>query len=132
MPFFPLNTKPRPRRRWLLPLLPLLLLTLLSRPLAAQHGRRYWEANGDSLRRVLDTQRADTARLRTLEQMFDVGGYKSEADYEALCQELAQLARRLRRPDARALRMFHDYTQLFKDKKPDPAAQAPAGVHRGV
>ena len=71
MPFFLLNFKPRPRRCWLLPLL---LLTLLSGPLAAQPSRRYWEANGDSLRRVLDTQRADTARLRTLLHIFDVGG----------------------------------------------------------
>ena len=120
MPLFLLNTGPRPRRRWLLPLL---LLTLLSGPLAAQHDRRYWEADGDSLRRVLDTQRTDTARLRTLEHLFDVGGYKSDADYEALNQEQVQLARRLRRPDARALQLFQEYTQLFKAKEPDPAVQ---------
>jgi hypothetical protein len=31
----------------------------------------YWEADPDSLRHVLTTQRADTARLRTLMHLVD-------------------------------------------------------------
>ncbi|SFP88822.1 hypothetical protein [Hymenobacter arizonensis] len=58
----------------------LLLLALLW--LAAAHAvpaqttpaHRYGEADPGSLRRVLDTQRADTARLRTLLHLHDVGG----------------------------------------------------------
>ena len=119
MPFFPLNTAPRPRRRWLLPLL---LLTLLSGPLAAQHGRRYWEANPDSLRRVLDTERADTARLRTLLHLNDLGGYgfHSVADQEAGFRELVQLTRRLRRPEAAAFRLEYAASQLKQTSK-EPA-----------
>ena len=116
----PLPTTPRPRRYWLLPLL-LLLLLLLSGPLAAQHGRRYWEVNPDSLRRVLNTQRADTARLRTLLHLNDLGGYGfySVADQEASFRELVQLTRRLQRPEAAAFRLEYAAAQLTKaDKEP--------------
>jgi signal transduction histidine kinase len=100
-------------------LLPLCLLTLLGHPLAAQTtpARRYWEADGDSLRRVLDTQRADTARLRTLLHLFEVGGEpRSEADYDSLFRERLRLLRRLRRPEARAHQLFYADYQLYKAK----------------
>jgi hypothetical protein len=86
-----------------------LLLALLSGPLAAQTtpAHRYWEAAPDSLRRVLDTQRADTARLRTLLHLLDVGEGRSLADYEERLEELVQLTRRLRRPEARAYRLSY-------------------------
>ncbi|AMJ67212.1 ATP-binding protein [Hymenobacter sp. PAMC 26628] len=100
----------RLRRGWLLPL----LLLLLSGPLAAQPSRRYWEANPDSLRRVLDTQHADAARLRTLLHLYDVGGYRSDADLEKLSQEQVQLLRRLRRPEAGAFHQEYALQQVFK------------------
>ncbi|MFD1470605.1 ATP-binding protein [Hymenobacter caeli] len=98
-------------------MLPLLLL-LLSGPLAAQPSYRYWEANGDSLRRVLDTQHADTARLRTLRHLEDVRGYHSQADDNACLAELAQLALRLREPDARARRLDVSCQKLLLAKAP--------------
>ena len=92
---------------------------LLSGPLAAQttSAHRYWEADGDSLRRVLDTQRADTARLRTLLHVFDAGDFASVADQEASCRELAQLTHRLRRPEAAAFRLRYAALQLNKAGK---------------
>ncbi|OGX87344.1 hypothetical protein BEN47_11070 [Hymenobacter lapidarius] len=120
MPFFLLNLPPRSRWGWLLPL----LLLLLGGPLAAQTtpAHRYWEADGDSLRRVLDTQRADTARLRTLLQLYDALGDSSPADLEARYRELAQLTRRLRRPDAAAFRLSYAALQLNKVGK-EPARE---------
>ncbi|OGX85556.1 tetratricopeptide repeat-containing sensor histidine kinase [Hymenobacter glacialis] len=120
MPFFLLHLPPRSRRGWLLPL----LLLLLSGPLAAQTtpAHRYWEADGDSLRRVLATQRADTARLRTLLHMFYVGGYRSPSDYDSLFQERIRLLRRLKRPEARAHQLFYADYQLSKVKA-DPATR---------
>ncbi|WP_226915590.1 ATP-binding protein [Hymenobacter siberiensis] len=89
---------PRPpaRRCWL----PLVFLLLLSGPLAAQSSRRYWEANPDSLHRVLATQHADTARLRTLLHLLDRGLTHAER------QEAQALATRLGRPEARALQLL--------------------------
>ena len=61
----------------------------------------YWEADTDSLRRVLTIQRADTARLRTLQHLADLIPEESESkndlrerDYE----ELIALTGRLHRP----------------------------------
>ncbi|ALW84063.1 hypothetical protein AUC43_02460 [Hymenobacter sedentarius] len=79
-------------------------------------AHRYWEADGDSLRRVLDTQRQDTARLRTLLHMFDVGGYRSAGDFDSLAQERIQLLRRLKRPEAHAFQLYYVDYQLFKTK----------------
>jgi two-component system NtrC family sensor kinase len=105
-----LLTAPRPRRGWLL--LPLLLL--LSGQLAAQPSRRYWEANPDSLRRVLATQHADTARLRSLLHLHDEPGDWPAAESDKLSQELVQLLRRLRRPEAGAFRQEYAVQQLAK------------------
>ena len=58
---------------------------------------RYWEAPPDSLRQVLATQRADTARLRTLLHLLDRGWNNAER------KEARALATRLARPEARAL-----------------------------
>ena len=118
-----LLSAPRPRRGWLLPLL-LLTIQLLSGPLAAQPtpAYRYWEAAGDSLRRVLATQRADTARLRTLLHLCDAPGYPSPAELDARYRELAQLTRRLRRPDAAAFRLRYAALQLNKVGK-EPARE---------
>ncbi|MCC3154591.1 ATP-binding protein [Hymenobacter sp. BT770] len=77
--------------------------------------RQYWEANGDSLRQVLDTQRTDTARLRTLlhlDHIFD--GYLSEADFYRKLAEKVTLTRRLRRPEAPAFRLWQAGIQLNK------------------
>lgn len=101
-------------------LMGLLLLCLQPGPLLAQNTARfhYWEANGDSLRRVLDTQHTDTARLRTLRHLEDVRGYHSLADYNACLAELAQLALRLREPDARARRLNVSCQKLLLAKAP--------------
>ena len=48
----------------------LLLLLLLSQPGWAQH--RYWDADADSLRRVLSTQRTDAGRLATAKHLIDL------------------------------------------------------------
>ncbi|WP_226930058.1 ATP-binding protein [Hymenobacter siberiensis] len=111
---------PRPpaRRCWL----PLVFLLLLSGPLAAQSSRRYWEANPDSLRRVLATQRADTARLRTLQHLANLApvaseGAMQERDYE----ELVALTSRLHRPEQRAYRLLLHGNQLLQRKVLIPA-----------
>ncbi|MCC3155209.1 ATP-binding protein [Hymenobacter sp. BT770] len=85
-------------------------------------AHRYWEADGDSLRRVLDTQRADTARLRTLLHMSAVGGFRSAGDLDTLSQERIRLLRRLKRPEARAFELSYADLQLSKTKA-DPAVE---------
>jgi len=115
---FLFNHRPVTRRRWLLPL----LLALLSGPLAAQPAHRYWEANADSLRRALATQRADTARLRTLQHMADLAP-NARADYlrDQDFEELIALTDRLHRPGQRAYRLLLHGNQLVKRKSVAPA-----------
>ncbi|WP_317196067.1 ATP-binding protein [Hymenobacter siberiensis] len=105
---------PRPpaRRCWL----PLVFLLLLSGPLAAQSSRRYWEADPDSLRRVLATQRTDTARLRTLMHLVDTG----EGNIAHLA-ELSALSGRLHRPEHRAYRLLLHGKQLAARRAVVPA-----------
>ncbi|MFD1470602.1 ATP-binding protein [Hymenobacter caeli] len=84
-----------------------LLALLPARPLAAQSRPpasarpRYWEANADSLRRVLAGQRADTARLRTLRHLADLQPISVR---ETELTELVALTARLHRPDHGAYR----------------------------
>ncbi|WP_269808175.1 ATP-binding protein [Hymenobacter siberiensis] len=105
---------PRPpaRRCWL----PLVFLLLLSGPLAAQSGRRYWEANPDSLLRVLATQHADTARLRTLLHLYDTSNLLLVGLFNVplgpQLGELVQLTRRQQRPDAPAFRLSYAAVRL--------------------
>ena len=85
-------------------------------PAAAQSAAaryRYWEAPPDSLRKVLATQRADTARLRTLLHLLDRGLNNAER------QEIQVLAARLGRPEARALQQL---PSLLGAAKTDPAS----------
>ncbi len=87
---------------------------------AARH--RYWEADDDSLRRVLTTQHADTARLRTLMHLADLasdrnGGFVPERDYG----ELVALTGRLHRPERRAYCLLLHGNQLLERQKPAPA-----------
>ncbi|GAB3734925.1 hypothetical protein GCM10027594_16390 [Hymenobacter agri] len=91
------------------------MLLLLSSPLAAQKpaSYRYWEADGDSLRRVLATQRQDTARLRTLQHLSDLDDYTSAADRAQKGRELVALTRRLRRPEAAAYRLLYNTWQRY-------------------
>ncbi|ALW84976.1 hypothetical protein AUC43_07650 [Hymenobacter sedentarius] len=79
---------------------------------------RYYEANPDSLGRVLATQRTDTARLRLLQHLRDVGEFTSAAETRASVGELAQLAHRLRRPDAPAYRLCAAGLALAEAKAP--------------
>ncbi|ALW86695.1 hypothetical protein AUC43_17380 [Hymenobacter sedentarius] len=82
-------------------------------------GYRYWEANPNSLRRVLATQHSDTARLRTLLHLDNVyDAYLSVADFESKLTEKVQLTRRLRRPEASAYRLWQAGRQ-FRNAKPD-------------
>ncbi len=94
----------RPLLRGLL-LAALLLRTGVLRaqiPAATAAARyRYWEADPDSLRRVLATQRADTARLRILLHLLD-----RYDDNLPNVREAQTLAARLGRPEARALRLL--------------------------
>ncbi|WP_226915723.1 ATP-binding protein [Hymenobacter siberiensis] len=105
---------PRPpaRRCWLL----LVFLLLLSGPLAAQSSRRYWEANPDSLLRVLATQHADTARLRTLLHLYDTSSLLLVGLFNVplgpQLGELVQLTRRQQRPDAPAFRLSYAAVRL--------------------
>ena len=104
------STLKLPLRKCAVLLLALLLLLLRGTPLAAQNPAaryRYWEANGDSLRRVLATQRPDTARLRTLQHLSDLSDYPSAADADQQGRELVALTHRLRRPDAAAYRLLY-------------------------
>ena len=83
---------------------------------------RYYEANPDSLRRVLATQRTDTARLRLLQHLQEAGNFASAAEAYAGYAELARLAHRLRRPEARAYRLCAAGLTMAEAKAP-PAQQ---------
>jgi hypothetical protein len=142
-----LSVKSGPWRSLLL----FLLLTGAASPLLAQptpapspadRARyRYWEANPDSLRRVLATQRADTARLRTLmhlDHIFDA--YLSAADFKSKLAEKVTLTQRLRRPEAAAYRLWQA-GWLLGEARPGTApgldslrrgARQPAGRRSGV
>jgi len=92
----------------------LLALLLHAGSLAAQSpfaSRRYWAASPDSLRRVLATQRADTARLRTQRHLIDCSIYDSEPVTTNLAEVVA-LTKRLRRPEHRAYRLLLAGLQL--------------------
>ena len=111
---------------WLLLLL--LLSDLLGGPAAAQAParadarHRYWEAPTDSLRRVLATQRSDSARLRTLVHLVDVSALWGEAQSHA--EETAEavvLCARLRRPEQRAYRLQAVGQQLRQSNALAPA-----------
>lgn len=87
---------------------------------AARH--RYWAAPADSLRRVLATQHADTARLRTLQHMVDLApgqadNYLQDRDYEGVIA----LTGRLHRPERRAYRLLLHGNQLLQRKAVGPA-----------
>ncbi|ALW85576.1 hypothetical protein AUC43_11020 [Hymenobacter sedentarius] len=90
----------------------LLLLTLLlgSGSAMAQSAARYryWDANVDSLRRVLAGQHTDTARLRTLMHMADLVPTSRETE------EAAVLSARLHRPEQRAYRLLWASIRLGK------------------
>lgn len=63
-------------------------------------GHRYWDAPPDSLGQVLASQRADTARLHTLEHLFNLG-YTTTTDN----QEILALATRLHYPERLPFRL---------------------------
>jgi two-component system NtrC family sensor kinase len=95
------------------------LLGLSYGPLAAQNSaaarHRYWEARPDSLRQVLATQRADTARLRTLMHLADVSvmvGNETNLKVEEI-METADLSARLHRPEQRAYCLMAKGKQLY-------------------
>ena len=98
----------------LLPATCLLWLLAGRGPLAAQPAvhftPRYWEAPADSLRRVLATQRADTARLRTLRHLVDVNEFEDlffqDARMAAEVAEVVALTKRLHHPAHRAYRLL--------------------------
>ncbi|WP_261990409.1 ATP-binding protein [Hymenobacter sp. BT188] len=116
-----MSTFPLPRLKQDAGLLSLVLTFLLlsSGPLAAQtFSRRYWDAKLDSLRQLLTTQHADTARLRTLMHLDDLGGYTSVAEKIPISQELVQLTRRLQRPEAAAYRLSYAWLTLSQAKAP--------------
>ncbi|MCC3154227.1 ATP-binding protein [Hymenobacter sp. BT770] len=88
----------------------LLSLLLGSGSVMAQSSTRYcyWDANVDSLRRVLAGQRADTARLRTLMHMADLEPGSKEVE------EATTLSARLHRPEQRAYRLLWAVSRLDK------------------
>ncbi|MCC3154590.1 ATP-binding protein [Hymenobacter sp. BT770] len=97
----------------------LLLLGLSHGPLSAQtpaaSRHRYWDARPDSLRQVLATQRADTARLRTLMHLVDVSllvGNETNLKVEEI-METADLSARLHRPERRAYRLMATGKRLY-------------------
>ncbi len=97
----------------------LVLLGLSYGPLAAQTSaaarHRYWETRPDSLRQVLATQRADTARLRTLMHLADVSllvGNETDLQVEEIV-ETADLSARLHRPERRAYRLMASGKRLY-------------------
>ena len=87
-------------------LLLLSLLLLATRPVLAQRGHAYWDVNPDSLRQVLARQRADTARLRTLMQLADVGIEVGAGITATEATELRRLGAQLGRPELRAYRLL--------------------------
>jgi two-component system NtrC family sensor kinase len=109
------------------------VLLLLTGPLAAQTALhppaasaasqyRYWDADADSLRRVLAEQRADTARLRTLMHLADIEPIPTAvAAVLAETSEAARLSARLRRPEQRAYHLLETGNRLFVAKALAPA-----------
>jgi signal transduction histidine kinase len=101
----------------------LVLLLLASKPLSAQQGYRYWNASSDSLRRVLNTQRADTARMRTLQHLIDLTQEDGRPiQREQVLKELSTLTARLSHPLHRAYRLQWVGTQLANSPATSAAA----------
>ena len=71
-------------------ILTVLVTWLLCGPVLGQH--RYWDADYDSLTRVLPRQQTDTARLRTIVHLLDLHPTNEQAD--ALLDELLVLNQR--------------------------------------
>jgi two-component system NtrC family sensor kinase len=82
------------------------------RPAQLRARYHYWDAHLDSLRRVLATQRTDTARLRTLRHLLDVINPSRIQFTRDFAAEAAGLSTRLHRPEARAYRLLAAATQL--------------------
>jgi len=108
-------------------LLVLVLLLSSGRAAVAQRAavlrarQLYWDSSFDSLRRVLATQRADTARLRTLRHLLDITNLARTEFYAAFATEAAALSARLHRPEARAYRLLVASSRLYD-------AHAPSGL----
>ena len=77
-------------------------------------GHAYWDASNDSLRRALASQRADTLRLQTLTQLFNLTDLSQEALPELLGEhrEALQLATRLRYPERVPLQLVVAFDEL--------------------
>ena len=103
----------------------LFVLLLLAGPLAAQtpahfsFGHRYWDADPDSLHRVLATQRADTARLRTLLHLASL--VIPTGELQRNLAEATALATRLHRPEREACRRWLAGERLLQAKAYAPA-----------
>ncbi|MEL5996790.1 ATP-binding protein, partial [Hymenobacter segetis] len=112
-------------------LLLLCLLLLATRPLLAQRGHAYWDANPDSLRQVLARQRADTARLRTLQHLIDcLSASTEEVQVLQYLEQTIALTHRLHRPEYLAYRLWLNSWRLLNANLPDDklglAAKTPA------
>jgi signal transduction histidine kinase/DNA-binding response OmpR family regulator len=81
---------------------------------AVRFDRRYWDARNDSLRQVLATQRADTQRLQTLTQLFNLTDLSQEALPDLLREhrKALQLATRLGYPERVPLRKVVAFDEL--------------------
>ncbi|MFD1470607.1 ATP-binding protein [Hymenobacter caeli] len=103
----------------------LFVLLLLAGPLAAQtpahfsFGHRYWATDPDSLRRVLASQHADTARLRTLLHLADL--VITTGELQRSLPEATALATRLHRPEREACRRWLAGERLLQAKAYAPA-----------
>ena len=94
-----------------------LAVWLLSSSLQAQ--QRYWDADYDSLTRVLSRQRPDTARLFTLTHLLDL--HPTNAQALPLLNQLLPLNRRLQMLDERPYRLLRAGLLLRQQARPAPA-----------
>ncbi|MBG8554193.1 hybrid sensor histidine kinase/response regulator transcription factor [Hymenobacter guriensis] len=85
---------------------------------------RYWDAPHDSLRRVLASQRADTLRFQTLNQLFNLTDLSQEALPDLLGEhrEAQRLANRLHYPERVPLRLVVAFDELALRPAPNLSA----------
>jgi two-component system NtrC family sensor kinase len=91
---------------------------------AVHFDHRYWDAPNDSLRKALATQRADTQRLQTLTQLFNLTDLSQEAlpDLLAEHREALRLATRLGYPERAPLRRVVAFDELALASAPNQRA----------
>jgi two-component system NtrC family sensor kinase len=88
---------------------------------AIRFDYRYWDANHDSLRQVLASQRAETARLQTIDHLISLTDNSRDSLSQLLRERREALAitRKLQYPEQETWRLLVAYDQLCQARVPN-------------